>query len=130
MRVGVIHPPVSVARDFIDYPYFADLGAVQLAAVLAARGDAVELADAYALDGSSLTWRPDGRAHLGCSVDELVARVPASLDAIVVAVTPFHRPPARDDVLGALLSSLHGRAPIVLADLYQSGQHYVESDAL
>ena len=30
----LLHPPVSVARDFIDYPYFSDLGAVQLAAVL------------------------------------------------------------------------------------------------
>src|SRR6476646_9344931 len=65
MRVLVVHPPVSVARDFIDYPYFADLGAVQLAGVLAARGDGVELCDAYALDGSTLVWRPDGRAHLG-----------------------------------------------------------------
>ena len=24
----VLHPPMSVARDFIDYPYFSDLGAV------------------------------------------------------------------------------------------------------
>jgi len=29
-RVLVVHPPVSVARDFIDYPYFSDLGAVQV----------------------------------------------------------------------------------------------------
>ena len=44
-RVLVIHPPVSVARDFIDYPYFSDLGAVQLAAVVAAQlgEDRVEL---------------------------------------------------------------------------------------
>jgi hypothetical protein len=55
MRVLVIHPPMSVARDFIDYPYFANLGAVQLAAVL---GDGVELIDAFALDGSTLVWRP------------------------------------------------------------------------
>jgi MoaA/NifB/PqqE/SkfB family radical SAM enzyme len=129
-RLLVVHPPVSVARDFIDYPYVADLGAVQLAAVLRARGYDVGLVDAYALPGSTLAWRPDGRAHLGAPVDEVVARATAGgWDAVVVAYTPFHRPPARDDVLGALLAALHGRAHIILADLYQSGQHYVEASA-
>src|SRR5262245_2150052 len=131
MRVLVVHPPLSVARDFIDYPYHSDLGAVQLAAVLAGRGFGVELADAFALDGATLVWRPDGRAHLGAPVDELLARVPAGIDAAVVAYTPFHRPPARDDLLAAVLTGLRARmaeAPILLADLYQSGQHYVEAD--
>src|SRR5258706_9977563 len=115
-RVLVLHPPVTVARDFIDYPYFADLGAVQLAAVLIARGHDVTLVDAYALEGAGLTWRSDGRAHLGASVDETLAQVTAT-DAVVVAYTPFHRPPARDDVLGALLSGLRARVgsvPILL----------------
>ncbi len=126
-RVAVVHPPVTVARDFIDYPYHADLGAVQLAAVLAAGGDRVTLIDAFALPGAGLTWRPDERAHLGASVAAVAAAVPADVDAIVVAYTPFHRPPHRDDVLAALLEALAGRAPIVLADCYQSGQHYVET---
>ncbi|HZS36857.1 MAG TPA: radical SAM protein [Polyangia bacterium] len=134
MRALVVFPSVSVARDFIDYPYFADLGAVQLAAVLEARGVEVALVDAFALAGSSLTWRSDGRALLGASVDEILAAVRGErADLIVVAYTPFHRPPARDDVLGALLAGLRssaGATPIVLADLYQSGQHYVESDGV
>jgi MoaA/NifB/PqqE/SkfB family radical SAM enzyme len=134
-RALILHPPVSIARDFIDYPYFADLGAVQLAAVLRAKGSEVHLVDAYALPGSSLRWRDDGRALLGASVGEVLdACAPGddpSADVAVVAYTPFHRPPARDDVLGAILSGLRARlsgAPIVLADLYQSGQHYVEAD--
>jgi MoaA/NifB/PqqE/SkfB family radical SAM enzyme len=131
-RVLVVQPPVSIARDFIDYPYFADLGAVQLAAVLRARGHAVKLVDAYALPGSSLTWREDGRARLGTSVDEVLDRCSAGAwDLAVVALTPFHRPPRRDDVLGAVLSGLRAKArgaPLLLADLYQSGQHYVEAD--
>jgi MoaA/NifB/PqqE/SkfB family radical SAM enzyme len=133
-RALIVHPPVSIARDFIDYPYFSDLGAVQLASVLAERGAAVELVDAYALDGSSLTWRPDGRAHLGAPVSDVLARVPAGgFDIAIVAITPFHRPPARDEVLAELLIGLRGRldgAPLILADLYQSGQHYVESDGV
>lgn len=134
-RVLVIHPPLSVARDFIDYPYFADLGAVQLAAVLEQRLGAaqVELLDSFALPGAGLRWREDGRAQLGIAVADLLAHVHAlaadqDFDAIVVAYTVFHRPPHRDDTLASLLEGLRARfdAPILLADAYQSGQHYVE----
>ncbi len=133
-RVLVIHPPLSVSRDFIDYPYFADLGAVQLAAVLAQRfGDGVELLDSFALAGARFRWREDGRAQLGTDVADLLARVhelgaDRDFDAIVVAYTVFHRPPHRDDTLATVLEGLRARfdAPIVLADCYQSGQHYVE----
>ncbi|MEZ4450559.1 MAG: radical SAM protein [Nannocystaceae bacterium] len=137
-RVLVVHPPVSIARDFIDYPYFADLGAVQVAAALGERRP-VALVDAYALAGAGLRWREDGRAHLGASVAETLAAIDRAGEdpsaagpfaAIVVAYTPFHRPPHRDDLLGELLAALRGRAPaatIVLADCYQSGQHYVEA---
>ena len=73
-RTLVVHPPVSIARDFIDYPYMADLGAVQLAAILRADPTRqVALVDAFALGNSSLTWREDGRALLGASVDEVLA---------------------------------------------------------
>ena len=103
MRSLVLHPPVSIARDFIDYPYCSDLGAVQLAAVLDARGHETHLVDAYALAGSGLTWRKDGRAHLGASVAEVrstvrgLTLVRGAPDLVVVAYTPFHRPPGRDD---------------------------------
>src|SRR5262249_55069350 len=106
MRVLVVHPPLSVAKDFIDYPYFANLGAVQLAKVLEARGFEVALVDAFALPDSGLTWREDGRAHLGAPVASVLAAAGHAWDVAVVAVTPFHRPPARDDVLGALLAGL------------------------
>src|SRR5690606_800902 len=61
---------------------------------------------------------------------EVLAAVRAkgdAFDAIVVAYTPFHRPPHRCDVLGALLAGLAPlTARILLADCHQSGQHYVE----
>ena len=114
-RPLVVHPPVSVARDFIDYPYFADLGAVQLAAALREAGHAVDLVDAYALPGSSLTWRGDGRALLGAPVDEVLARTAATADrphdVVVVAFTPSTARRARDDVLGALLAGLRRTRP-------------------
>src|SRR5580704_4362529 len=136
-RVLVLAPPTSVARDFIDYPWFSDLGAVQAAAVLRAQGRDVGLVDAHALAGSTFAWRPDGRAHLGAPVDEVVdacrERIASlgGVDAVVAGYTPFHRPPARCDVLGPTLAGLRAAAPaahLVLADLYQSGQHYVEAE--
>jgi len=136
MRALVIHPPTTIARDFIDYPYFADLGAVQVAAALRERHGGVALIDAYALEGATLHWRRDGRGHLGASVDTVLSAVEAAgaVDAVICAVTPFHRPPHRCDVLAAVLrgvNAIHPGAPIVLADCYQSGQHYVETgDAL
>src|SRR5439155_358305 len=82
-----------------------DLGAVQLAAVLAAEDCDVTLLDAYALTGSTLAWRPDGRAHLGAPLADVLARATAAPhDLAVVAYTPFHRPPRRDDLLGDLLA--------------------------
>ena len=136
-RVLVVHPPVSIARDFIDYPYFADLGAVQLAAVVRERDAEVRLIDAYALSGSSLASRPDGRAHLGASVAEVLdharsfAETLSAGDLVAVITTPFHRPPARDDVMADLLVGLRSLAPhasLLIVDAYQSGQHYVEAD--
>ena len=132
----VLHPPVSVARDFIDYPYFSDLGAVQLAAVLRDLGHPVSLIDAFAMPGAALRWRADDRAVLGAPVETVLAAVRtlrskgSRPQAVVVAYSPFHRPPRRDDVLGSLLAGLRAQLPtatIVLVDAYQSGQHYVEA---
>ena len=132
----VVHPPLSIARDFIDYPYASDLGAVQLAAVLRAHGFQVSLLNAFALAGASLTWRDDGRALLGSSVDEArstargIAATRGAPALVLVCLTPFHRPPTRDDTLGAMLAALRADLPasfIALVDAYQSGQHYVEA---
>ncbi len=128
-RVLIVHPPVSVARDFIDYPYFADLGAVQLASVLEQEFPGqTALVSAYALPASGLAWRPDGRARLGVDPEDLLTAVDGEFAAVVLAITPFHRPPRRDDLLAAVLELLRQRWPaavVILAECYQSGQHHV-----
>ena len=131
--VAIVFPPIRVSRDFIDYPYFADLGAVQAAAVLRAAGHEVTLVDALAMPGATLTDLEangdPGYVLLGAPLAAALARVPEGAEAIVIALTPFHRPPARDPVLARALEARrarHPRAPIVLADLYQSGQHVVD----
>ncbi|MCS6899331.1 MAG: radical SAM protein [Myxococcales bacterium] len=126
MRACVLFPPLRVSRDFIDYPYFADLGAVQAAAVLREAGHEVTLLDALALPGSTLAPLPKREVLLGAPVEEVLERLPWA-DVYVVAYTPFHRPPSREAMLGTLLKAVAGQGPVVLADLYQSGQHYVEA---
>src|SRR5207253_3367833 len=129
MRVSVVFGPLRVSRDFVDYPYFADLGAAQAAAVLDEAGIETALVDAFALPGAGLAVDADDPSYLrlGADAATVAAAVPES-DLLVVAYTPFHRPPARDPALAELLVALRARmsAPILLADLYQSGQHYVD----
>ena len=128
--VAIVFPPLRVSRDFIDYPYFADLGAVQAAAVVRAAGREVALVDAFAIEGATLAPLDEGYVRLGAPVRDVIARVPSDARAIVVALTPFHRPPSRDALLAELLEALRGArgdTPIVLADLYQSGQHVVDA---
>lgn len=146
-RIAVWFAPLEVSRDFIDYPYFADLGAVQAAAVLREAGHEVQVYDALATRGAALiagpSTQPDAGGSsasslsqanaqtvvLGVGVEQLLASC-GDYDLAVVAYTPFQRPPTRDRLLGQLLQGLRQRAPnapILLADLYQSGQHVVDA---
>src|SRR5688572_14208026 len=95
-RIAVVFPPIRVSRDFIDYPYFADVGAVQAAAVLRAAGHDVNLVDALAMPGATLTPDDENHVCLGARLDDVIAAVAADSDAVLVAYTPFHRPPSRD----------------------------------
>lgn len=130
MRVLVLHPPLSVGPDFVDYPWATDLGAAQLAAVLRPAHEVV-LLDAFARDGAEVRPGPAGGHRLGAPPARLLeaARARGPFDAAVVALTPFHRPPARDALLGELLAGLRpllGGAPLLLADAHQGGQHTLE----
>jgi MoaA/NifB/PqqE/SkfB family radical SAM enzyme len=125
-KVAVVFPPLRVSRDFVDYPFFADLGALSAAAVLEQAGHSVAVLDALAAPGAAVDLAEPDWVTLGATVGG--DRLPEA-EVYVVAHTPFHRPPAREPLLGALLESIAARSPrspIVLAELYQSGQHYVD----
>jgi MoaA/NifB/PqqE/SkfB family radical SAM enzyme len=131
----LVQPPLSLSRDFIDYPYHCDLGVVQAAAVLRRDGFETRVIDAFAMPNAGLFPLGRARVLLGAASPAVVAACDQASgsggpDAFIVSYTPFHRPPQRDALLGELLTQLRAHfpsTPVVLADLYQSGQHYVEA---
>ena len=128
-RVAVTFPPLRISRDFIDYPYFADLGAVQAAAVLREAGHDVVLVDALAMSGAELRPLDGDYVGIGAALDDVAIAVPDDVDVVLIAYTPFHRPPVRDPFLADFLVRLRERMPrasIALADFYQSGQHVID----
>lgn len=124
-KIAVVFPPLVVSRDFVDYPFFADLGALSTAAALAEAGHDVAVVDAFA---SPVARALDPNLF---AIGSRIAELPAA-DVFVVATTPFHRPTSRDPALAEVLALVRERypeCPTVLADLYQSGQHYLDLDS-
>ncbi len=124
----LVQPPLTISRDVVDYPYHADLAVVQAAAVLQAAGRETVVVDAFALPTSTTRDAGENQITLGATVEELgLTEVSGTF---VVHYTVFHRPPKRDELLGECLATIraaHPDAPIVLADLYQSGEHYIKA---
>ncbi|MBI5478914.1 MAG: radical SAM protein [Deltaproteobacteria bacterium] len=133
MRVAFLNPPLHLARDFIDYPYFGNVGLLQAAAVCREAGFEVAVLDAFARGDSDLTERPGGGLRLGGAPGPLVdALAAARPDVVVVAHGPFVHPASAgaahlDEVLGLVRRRLAG-ARVVLADCHVGGMHYREYD--
>ncbi len=134
MHAVVLFSSLRVSRDFIDYPYFADLGALQAAACLRSQGARVQVVDALAMPGATLE-HVDDEVVLGAAEPHVAAALQkaiAGADILVAQLSPFHRPPLAAPAVLALLQASRAERPelpILLADLYQSGQHYVAYDS-
>jgi len=133
VRVALVNPPLRLARDFIDYPFFANLGLLQAAAVCRAKGLEVFVVDGFALAGSRMVRHGAGfllGAEPAVVLDHLENSEP---DVVVVAHGPFVHPSTcgagfLDKLLAAIQHRL-GETPIVLADCAVGGMHYREYDA-
>lgn len=129
-HIVAIQPPLSISRDVVDYPYHSDLAVVQAAAVLRDAGVSCEVVDAFDRPESGLVDASDDRVRIGAPIEALGLTDRESPAAFIVHYTVFHRPPTRDPLLGDLLAMLreaHPESAIVLADLYQSGEHYIKA---
>ncbi|MFA6450487.1 MAG: radical SAM protein [bacterium] len=126
----IVNPPAVVERDFIDYPYFANLGALQHASAIAAEGFDVNVLDSFSLPGSDVFPLDNNRFLAGCQPEELASlSVRLSFDSAIVCVSVFNRPFAHDDCLAAFFRNfrkLFPDTPIAAADAYFGGMHYVD----
>jgi MoaA/NifB/PqqE/SkfB family radical SAM enzyme len=131
-RVLFVNPPLTLPRDFIDYPYFANHGLLSAAGWAARGGAEVAVADAFALPGSGRTALAGDRTLLGVPVAELEASLPdGPFDAVVIGASPFLRVAGPDDGIVALTDGLRGRHPaaaLVLADCHAGGMHHADYD--
>lgn len=108
----VINPPRAALDEYAGDPEFMNLGALELAGALRARGGDVQLLDAFAQPTSTLS--------LGASCPQLGTLdgwVPGELDRVLVLWTDqgeSAEPGAADPVLVALLESLGAANELVL----------------
>jgi MoaA/NifB/PqqE/SkfB family radical SAM enzyme len=133
VNVALVNPPLRIARDFIDYPFFANVGLLQAAAVCRAKGFHIVVVDAFAMAESRMRIDAAGSFLLGAGVTDVAATLERTApEAVVVAHGPFVHPNSCGaDLLDELLTALRhrlGATPIVLADCAVGGMHYREYD--
>ena len=128
----LIQPSLRLSSDFIDYPYFSNLAVAQAAAVIREKDFEVHLVDGFSMADSGLHPLDGDYSLFGAPIDSLIEECGRhTFDLVLIHYTPFHRPPHQDPVLHELLEKLRSRwpdTPLALADLYQSGEHYIESE--
>ena len=131
-RVVVVQPPLLLSADYIDTPYFAGLGALQAAAVLRRLGAAVQLLDGLSAPGAELRRLECGEAWLGLTREQFWQQLetlrPGAL--VLVNASPYLLGQPGRRWLQRLVTRIHRQQPalVVVAELYQGGTHYLESD--
>ena len=132
-RFLFVNPPLVVDEDFIDYPTFANHGALACAGLAARSGAQVEVYDAFALEGSGRHSRAAGGWVLGALHDDFVAGLPGGdYDVVVFAASVFVRIEDAHPETRRLIPALRERYPnavLLLSDGYVGGQHYMDYDA-
>ncbi len=131
--VLIVNPPILLHEDFVDYPYFVNLGVLQNAAVLEKAGFSVRVADSLSIKGGELARENDSYYRLGAPVERLLAEIEdVTPKIIVVALNSFNYMPGRNPFVGDLTAALrkkHPDAPLALADFYFGGMHYIDESA-
>jgi len=128
-RILFVQPPLHLPYDFVDYPWFADLGLLFAAARAARAGWQAEVVDAFALPGADRVREGEGW-RLGAPEEDLLAAMPGEAPSVVViGNSPFLRPWAPHPATLRLVEALRRTWPdaaLVLADAAVGGMHAVE----
>lgn len=126
----VVNPGMTVASDFIDWPYFTNLGAVQCSSFLSALGHAVRLVDSFSLKPSDAFPVSPERFLVGCTHETLLQEVTqGAFDAVIVCLNVFHRPFIRQAAMADFFSLLRRRfpgTPLIVVEPYIGGMHSID----
>jgi len=129
-KAFVIQPPLVLSRHFIDYPYFANLGAYQAAAVLRSAGRQVQVIDGFASEQADL-YKHGKYAWLGEPEDRFLGRLDGlQAGLVVINGGPFLNSALCKGWLVKLIERLGACSTelLVLAEMYTGGMHYIETD--
>ncbi len=131
-RILFVNPPLVIDEDFIDYPTFANHGALACAGLAARSGAQVTVYDASAQPNSGRHRRDAGGWILGVEHAEYIAGLPdGAYDVVVLAAPVFLRIEDAHGETRRLIPALRERYPdavLLLCDGYVGGQHYMDYD--
>lgn len=132
MQVLLIHPPLRVHREHIDYPAFSSLALWHNAAQLSARGFEVSVLDSLAM---STAGRIEGSPYfeLGVKIDDFLLEMDKrDCQAAVVHLNPFVVQDPKKDILRRIVRRLRDRRPeivVVFADMHIGGMNHIAYEA-
>jgi MoaA/NifB/PqqE/SkfB family radical SAM enzyme len=130
-KASIIQPPLLLSGKFIDYPYFTSLATYQAVAVLNASGLETEVIDGYLAESAGLIQLEPDLAWLGEPKADFLKRIKKiDADCIVIIGSPYLTNLPGLNWLIELVVTLgkHHDCPIVLADMFVGGMHYIEVD--
>lgn len=124
--------PLILGSDFIDYPYFANLGLLHNAGILLQKGWEVTIADSFAFPQSSKLNLKNKGYILGIRHNQFIKSLPQqNFDIVVIGNNPFlciESPHPETVQTIKEIRELYPDSRLILADCYIGGMHYWDYD--
>lgn len=131
-KILFINPDIKVEKEFIDYPYFINLGMLQLVAILKNEKYTVEVIDRFAQEDSDATEEKNyicfgSRTDINKFIEE------KNFDVAIIVNSPFLNLFAskKNNEFQELIKTIKlkpNNPQIILSDCYIGGMHYVDYD--
>jgi len=131
-KILFINPDIKVEKRFIDYPYFINLGMLQLVSILKNNGYIVDVIDRFAQNDSDAT-EEGGYIKFGSRSDINKIIEEKEFDVAVIINSPFltlFSSKKNNEILELIkkIKLKPNKPKIILADCYVGGMHYVDYD--
>lgn len=128
----MINPNIRIKGNFIDYPYFVNIGVLQNAAVLKNKGYKVKVVDMFSQRDSGV-YKEGEYILIGSRIDTEKLIKKFEFDTAIITNSPFLKlfSNNNDKEISNLILQIkrvNKNAKIILADCYIGGMHYVDYD--